>query len=138
MFIFRRPDKVKISVYPTKVAVYSWQCVSFLDVRPRFTPMSDLKTKVKKSLNRLTSNILCRAPQKVIFPFSRMILFRLIISLKSLQSTGREIAVKKFPKNPPFEVDFKLQLPSLLYEYKTNVYNISGVTSQVVMMTEGL
>ena len=39
--------------------------------------------------------------------------------------------MKSFSKNPSFGVDFKLQVPPLMYSYKINTHNISGVRNQV-------
>ena len=50
------------------------------------------------------------------------------ISGKNSESK-QKIAMKSFPKNLSFRVDFKLQVPQLMY--KININNISGVRNQV-------
>ena len=44
--------------------------------------------------------------------------------------------MKSFSKNLSFGVDFKLQVPPLMY--KINTHNLSGVRSKAVILNEGL
>ena len=57
------------------------------------------------------------------------------LAISSQQISGKnseskwKIAMKSFSKNLSFEVDFKLQVPPLMY--KINTHNISGVRNEV-------
>ena len=92
---------------PSKSPQYSRYCVGLLDVKPEFEPQARHQNEVQKIFLQR-------------FPLSRYVAKTLRVN---------KISMKSFSKILSFGVDFKLQVPPLIYKIRT--HNISGVGKKV-------